>query len=104
MVTPDLCEHHPLHHPVGAQLHHSQEAVGGKNPHAMRNGSESNHFFLSKGFVSVRRTSHKSLRKREVRMARVSLAIVFLFLICHSPKIVPTVCEIVYSDAKVSLM
>ena len=67
-------------------------------------GENYHSFLIYKGFVSVRRTNHKSLRKREVRMARVSLAIVFIFLICHSPKIVPTVCEIVYRDAKVSLM
>ena len=29
VVTPDLCEHHPLQHPVAAQLHHTQKAVAG---------------------------------------------------------------------------
>ena len=38
VVAPDLCEHHPLQHPVTAQLHNTQEAVGG-NHHAWRNGS-----------------------------------------------------------------
>ena len=49
----------------------------------------------------MRRTGHETLRKRELRLARVSLGIVLLYMVCHSPKLVPTMCEIVYGDAKV---
>jgi hypothetical protein len=59
------------------------------------------HKKLSKGLISMRRTGHETLRRREVRLARVSLGIVLLYMVCHSPKLVPTVCEIVYGDAKV---
>ena len=48
------------------------------------------------------RTGHDSLRKRELRLARVSMMIVLIFMVCHSPKIVPTVCEIVHGDAEVT--
>ena len=61
------------------------------------------HRKLSEGLISVRRTGHETLRRRELRLARVSLCIVLLYMVCHSPKLVPTVCEIVYGDAKVSL-
>ena len=47
------------------------------------------------------RTSHDSLRRREVRLARVSMAIVLLYLVCHTPKLVPSLCEILYGDPKV---
>jgi hypothetical protein len=49
----------------------------------------------------MRRTGHETLRKQELRLARVSLGIVLLYMVCHSPKLVPTLCEIVYGDAKV---
>ena len=60
------------------------------------------HKKLSERLFRLRRTGHRSLRRRELRLARVSLAIVLLYMVCHSPKLVPTVCEIVYKDAKVS--
>ena len=47
------------------------------------------------------RTSHDSLRRREVRLARVSMAIVLLYLVCHTPKLVPSLCEILYGDPEV---
>ena len=59
------------------------------------------HRKLSEGIISMRRTGHETLRKRELRLARVSLGIVLLYMVCHSPKLVPTMCEIVYGDAKV---
>ena len=59
------------------------------------------HRKLSKQLVRLRRTGHRSLRRRELRLARVSLGIVLLYMVCHLPKMVPTVCEIVYKDAKV---
>ena len=59
------------------------------------------HNKLSERLVTLRRTGHRSLRRRELRLARVSMGIVLLYMVCHSPKLVPTVCEIVYKDAKV---
>ena len=59
------------------------------------------HRKLSENISSVRRTSHETLRRRELRLARVSLCIVFLYMACHSPKLVLTMCEIVYQDTKV---
>ena len=61
------------------------------------------HRKLCDGIISVRRTGHETLRRREIRMARVSLGIVLLYMVCHTPKLVPTVCEIVYGDAKVEV-
>ena len=43
---------------------------------------------------------HESLRQRELRLARISMSIVLLFILCHCPKIIPTICEIVLHDAK----
>ena len=59
------------------------------------------HKKLTNPFVSVRRTGHRSLRRRELRLARVSLGIVLLYMICHLPKLVPTLCEIAHKNAKV---
>ena len=61
------------------------------------------HRKLSERDDSVRRTGDETLRRRELRLARVSLCIVLLYMVCHSPKLVPTVCEILYEDAKVGL-
>ena len=59
------------------------------------------HRKLSERLVTLRRMVHESLRRRELRLARVSLGIVVLYMLCHSPKLLPTVCEIMYKDAKV---
>ena len=59
------------------------------------------HRKLTEGLISMRRTGHEALRRRELRLARVSLGIVLLYMVCHSPKLVPTVCELVVGDAKV---
>lgn len=45
---------------------------------------------------SVRRTGHESLRRREIRMAKVSITIVIIFLICHTPKTFPTILELLH--------
>ncbi|XP_023339076.1 FMRFamide receptor [Eurytemora carolleeae] len=50
---------------------------------------------LSEVNVPIRRTGENILRKREVRMARVSILIVIIFLLCHTLKFVPSVCEII---------
>jgi len=53
---------------------------------------------IYKRLVSVRhvgrRSSEEQLRRREVRLARISLSIVFIFLLCHSLKIIPSFLEI----------
>jgi len=44
--------------------------------------------------MSVRRTTEGNLRRREIRLARISLLIVIIFIICHSLKILPSLLEI----------
>jgi len=46
------------------------------------------------GQRNVRRTAEGQLRRREVRLARISLSIVFIFILCHSLKILPSFLEI----------
>ena len=38
------------------------------------------------------------LKKKENRLTRISLTIVWLFIFCHSWKLVPTVYELIYSE------
>ena len=45
---------------------------------------------------SVRSCSN--LKKKENRLTRIALAIVWLFVFCHFWKIVPTVYELIYSE------
>ena len=52
--------------------------------------------------VSVRRSIEPRLRKREQRLARISLLIVLIFIICHSVKNIPTIFEIIGKDPRVS--
>ena len=47
------------------------------------------------------RTGHDSLRRREMRLARVSMCIVLLYMICHLPKLLPTLLELIYADPEV---
>ena len=47
---------------------------------------------------------HSDLRRREVVLAKISLYMVFVFLICHSVKIVPNVYEMVQTYLTVSLI
>ena len=49
----------------------------------------------------MRRTTESNLRKRERRLARISLLIVFIFIICHSVKNIPTMFEILGHDPRV---
>jgi len=43
---------------------------------------------------SIRRSEEGRLRRREMRLARISVLIVIMFIICHSLKIVPSLLEI----------
>ena len=47
------------------------------------------------------RTGHDSLRRREMRLARVSMCIVLLYMICHLPKLLPTLLELIFQDPEV---
>ena len=51
---------------------------------------------------SVRRSTEPRLRKREQRLARISLLIVMIFITCHSVKNIPTIFEIFGKDPRVS--
>ena len=51
----------------------------------------------------TRRTANSALRRRELRLGRGSLAIVLLFSLCHAPRIIPTLCELLGPDPKATL-
>ena len=38
------------------------------------------------------------LRKKESRLTRISISIVWLFIICHVWKLIPTIYELLYSE------
>jgi len=59
------------------------------------------HQKLSEHLLDIRRTGHDTLRRRELRLARVSMLIVLIYMICHTPKLIPTMCELIYGNAKV---
>lgn len=46
----------------------------------------------------LRRSNSTVCRKREVRLTRISLAIVWLFLFCHFWKFIPSIYELAYRD------
>ena len=48
------------------------------------------------------RSQEPRLRKREQRLARISLLIVMIFITCHSVKNIPTILEIFGKDPRVS--
>ena len=48
--------------------------------------------------------AHSDLRRREVVLAKISLYMVFVFLICHSVKIVPNIYEMAQTYLMVSLL
>jgi hypothetical protein len=51
----------------------------------------------------VSTNANSDLRRREVVLAKISLYMVFVFLICHSVKIVPNIYEMVQTYLAVSL-
>ena len=53
-------------------------------------------------FQPLRRNIDSKLRKRERRLARISLLIVIIFIICHSVKNIPTVFELFGKDPRVN--
>ena len=40
------------------------------------------------------------MKKKESRLTRIAISIVWLFIFCHSWKLVPTVYELVYSEVR----
>jgi hypothetical protein len=46
----------------------------------------------------LRRSNSPVCRRRENRLTRISLGIVWLFLFCHIWKLIPTVYELIYSN------
>ena len=52
-------------------------------------------------FQTLRRTCDLSLRQREQRLARISLLIVLIFVICHTVKNIPSLYEICGKDPRV---
>ena len=58
-------------------------------------------FFVLSFLQALRRSTESSLRKRERRLARISLLIVLIFIICHSIKNIPSMFEILGHDPRV---
>ena len=52
----------------------------------------------SSGSIRLRRSNSPICRRRERRLTRISLTIVWLFLFCHIWKLVPTAYEVIYGD------
>ena len=40
------------------------------------------------------------LRKKESRLTRISICIVWLFILCHIWKLIPTIYELLYSEVR----
>ena len=53
-------------------------------------------------FQTLRRSTESVLRKREQKLARISILIVIIFIICHSLKNIPTLVEMFGKDPRVS--
>jgi len=51
-------------------------------------------------YMTLRRTRDSKLRKRERRLARISILIVIIFIICHSVKNIPNIVEIFGEDPR----
>ena len=64
------------------------------------NEHESRHRRVSLGNVRLRRSNSPVCRRRESRLTRISLAIVWLFLFCHIWKLIPTAYEVFYGGDK----
>ena len=48
--------------------------------------------------VQLRRSNSPVCRRREKRLTRISLTIVWLFLFCHAWKLIPTAYEFIFGD------
>ena len=70
---------------------------GGSNPMNELNFSDQVRR-ASSGSIRLRRSNSPICRRRERRLTRISLTIVWLFLFCHIWKLVPTAYEVIYGD------
>ena len=72
----------------------------GTNLNKLRRGRsiESNGRRESMENIQLRRSNSPVCRRREQRLTRISLTIVWLFLFCQFWKLVPTVYELIYGD------
>ena len=52
---------------------------------------------MSSGSIRLRRSNSPVCRRRESRLTRISLTIVWLFLFCHIWKLIPTAFEVFYA-------
>ena len=52
---------------------------------------------VSSGSIRLRRSNSPVCRRRESRLTRISLTIVWLFLFCHIWKLIPTSYEVFYA-------
>jgi len=52
---------------------------------------------VSSGSIRLRRSNSPMCRRRESRLTRISLTIVWLFLFCHIWKLIPTAYEVFYA-------
>ena len=52
---------------------------------------------VSSGSIRLRRSNSPVCRRRESRLTRISLTIVWLFLFCHIWKLIPTAFEVFYA-------
>ena len=53
---------------------------------------------VSVGSIQLRRSNSPVCRRREKRLTRISLTIVWLFLFCHIWKLIPTGYEVIFGD------
>ena len=68
---------------------------------SVRGGSASQRASATNSSI-VSGQAHSDLRRREVVLAKISLYMVFVFLICHSVKIVPNIYEMLQTYLMVS--
>ena len=69
--------------------------TNGRGRSRARNASSSNG---ACAVEKMRRSNSPVCRRRENRLTRISLMIVWLFLFCHIWKIIPTAYEVIYGD------
>ena len=91
--------HHHNHHITTASARDLLSTI----PHQVRMPLIPFHYYTTLHCqpASLRRSTEPRLRKREQRLAQISLLIVLVFFICHSVKNIPTIFEIFGKDPRV---
>lgn len=77
-----------------------EETLNGDQQSPDRSSCQNNGRRVSLGDVQLRRSNSPVCRRRESRLTRISLAIVWLFLFCHIWKLIPTAYEVMYGGDK----